>query len=208
MRRLVASVLVLATVGGVTGVTGAAHAQRNGTASLSNGPDIAGIDNARRIEENKLRALEAPRKAGLAALQAQDFVQAEKEFTKLLGFDPTTSDANYLMGIARIGLNKWPEAKENFEVAVKSEPKRPEPKARLGVAYVMTGDVEAAKGQRTLLSIMAANCTGDCKDSQKIADNIAMLDKVLAAVAKQKAANAAPAAAPAPPPAPAPAPSN
>lgn len=208
MRRLAVSVLVLAALGGA----GLAHAQKG----LSTGPNIDAMDNVRRIEENKMRQVEIPRKAGLDALQAQNFVEAEKRFAELLSHDPTTTDANYLMGIAKIGLNKWPEAKISLEAAVKAEPQRPEPKARLGVAYVMTGDIDAAKGQRTLLSIMAANCTSGCKDSQRIADNMAMLDKVLNAVAKQKAAAAASAPAPAtastpaqaPAPAPAPAPSN
>lgn len=178
MRNLALSILVIAAVGAVTVP---ASAQR-GLNSLSAGPNADGVENARRIEENKMRALEVPRKAGLAALQAQDFVLAEKSFTKLLSFDPTTSDASYLMALAQMGQKKWPDAKLSLEEAIKKEPKRPEPKARLGVADIMVNDMDGAMKLRADLAALASAC-GGCSDSKRIAENIAMIDKVLAAVA-------------------------
>lgn len=186
MRRLVLSALVLAAM---AASTGAAIAQKG----LSTGPDIDAMDRATRIDEQKRRALEQPRKEGLEALQAQDFTLAEKKFTELLSFDPTTSDASYLMGITQIGLKKWPEAKQYLEVAIKNEPKRPEPKLRLGIAALMTGDIDTAKAQRADLADLSSKC-GSCADAKKITDNIATLDKVIAAATKA----ATPAAAPAP----------
>lgn len=179
MRKLVASILVLAAIGATAGVS---HAQKG----LSTGPNLDGIDNARRIEENKLRALEAPRKAGLAALQAQDFALAEKNFAELLSFEPTTSDAHFLMGLAKLGLEKWLEAKVSLEAAVQDEPKRPEPKARLGVAHVMLGDINSAADQHDALSKMARDCQR-CPDAKAIADNLTMLDKLLVRVTSKPA---------------------
>jgi len=179
MRRLVASILVLVAIG-------AAGSTANAQKGLSTGPNLDGIDNARRIEENSLKALDAPRKAGLAALQAQDFGLAESHFAKLLSFDPTTSDANYLMGLAKLGLKKWPEAKLSLEAAVKSEPKRPEPKARLGVAHVMLGDINSAADQHDALSKMVQDCQR-CPDAKAIADNLTMLDKLLVRVTTKPA---------------------
>lgn len=179
MRGLVASILVLAAIGAATGD---AVAQPG----LSTGMNVDGIENARRIEENKLRALEAPRKAGLAALQEQNFAVAEQNFAKLLSFEPTTSDASYLMGLAQLGLKKWPEAKLSLEAAVKSEPKRPEPKARLGVALVMLGDINSAADQHDALSAMANACQR-CPDAKTIADNLLMLDRILVAATTKPA---------------------
>ena len=178
MRKLALSILVIAAAGAVAVP---ASAQR-GLNSLSAGPNADGVDNARRIEENKMRSLEVVRKAGLAALQAQDFPRAEQSFSKLLSFDPTTSDANYLMGLAQMGQKKWLEAKFSLEGAIKNEPKRPEPKARLGVAYIMINDMDGAAKQRADLASMAASC-GNCTDAGRIAANLAMIDKVLAAIA-------------------------
>jgi Flp pilus assembly protein TadD len=186
MRQLVVSILIAAAIGSIAGV---AYAQKG----LSTGPNYDAIENSRRVDENRMRKLEIPRKAGLAALQAQDFVLAEKHFGELVALDPTTSDANYLMGLTQLGLEKWDDAKQYLEIAVKSEPRRPEPKARLGVAYVMTGDSASARRQRDELVALASTC-GRCGDAKKIGDNLAMIDRVLAAVAK-------PAAAPTPAPA-------
>ncbi len=175
MNKLAVSILILAAMGSATG---AAIAQKG----LSTGPNMDAIENARRIEENKMRSLEVPRKAGLAALQAQDFALAEQSFTKLLSFDPTTSDASYLMALAQMGQKKWAEAKLSLEDAIKKEPKRPEPKARLGVADIMINDMDGAAKQRADLVALASDC-GSCGDSRRIAENIAMIDKVLAAIA-------------------------
>jgi tetratricopeptide (TPR) repeat protein len=173
MRSLVASIIALVAMGSVVGV---ATAQKG----LSTGPNMDAIENARRIEENAMRALDKPRKAGLAALQAQDYTQAEKSFTELLSKDPTTSDANYLMGLAKLGLKKWPEAKQHLELAIISEPARPEPKARLGVADIMVNDMTGAMAQRAELVSMTNKCANTCADARRIADNLAMIDKVLA----------------------------
>lgn len=177
MRRLLISVVILAAIGG------SAHAQKG----LSTGPNLDAIDRSLRIEENKKREMEASRKVGLDALQAQDFTLAEQSFTKLLSFDPTTSDANYLMGLAQIGLKKWPEAKVSLEAAVKIEPKRPEPKARLGVAHVMLGDINSAADQHDALGAMARECNG-CPDQKNVNDNLLMLDKILVAATTKKPA--------------------
>lgn len=175
MRRLVICLAIMAAV------TGVAHAQPG----LSGGNDLDAIDNAHRIDQEKRRQMDASRKSGLDALQAQDFALAEQNFTKLLAFDPTTSDAKYLMGLAQMGLKKWPEAKTSLEAAVINEPKRPEPKARLGVAHVMLGDINSAADQHDALGAMARECNG-CPDQKNINDNLLMLDKILVAATKPK----------------------
>jgi Flp pilus assembly protein TadD len=175
MPRLVFCVVIMAALSGV------AHAQPG----LSGGNDLDAIDKAHRIDQEKQRERDASRNTGLEALQAQDFTGAERNFAKLLTFDPTTSDANYLMGLAQIGLKKWPEAKVSLETAVKLEPKRPEPKARLGVAHVMLGDINSAADQHDALGAMARECNG-CPDQKNINDNLLMLDRILVAATKPK----------------------
>jgi Flp pilus assembly protein TadD len=181
MRGLLVSILVLAAIGSASGV---AIAQPG----LSTGMNTDGIDRNRRIEEDQKRTLDKLRKAGLEALQAQNFALAEKSFGSLLEKNPTTNDANYLMGITQLGLQKWLEASQYLQLAVRSEPDRPEPKGRLAVAYIMIGNVDSAREQRTILSDMAGRCSG-CADAKKINDNVAMIDKVLAAI-KPKPATA------------------
>jgi len=178
MRTQAVSILAMALLALSTGV---AHAQPG----LSGGNDLDAIDKAHRLDQEKQRDRDATRKNGLDALQAQDFTLAEKEFARLLSMEPTTSDANFLMGLAKIGLNKWPEAKASLQAAVASEPTRPEPKARLGVAHVMLGDINSAADQHDALGAMARACNG-CPDQKAINDNLLMLDKILVAATKPK----------------------
>lgn len=187
MRGLLLSILLLAAMVSASGVA-------NAQPGLSTGMNTDGIDRNRRIEEDQRRALDKLRKAGLEALQAQNFVLAEKSFEGLLAKNPTTSDANYLMGLAKMGLKKWPEAKQFLEIAIVEEPKRPEPKARLAVAAIMANDIPLATSQRAELVSMKARCNGSCPEASLITGNLAMVDKVIAAV---NAPPAAPTPAPA-----------
>jgi TolA-binding protein len=173
MRGLLLALIFLAGAGAASG---AADAQKG----LSTGPNLDGIDNANRIEENARRKLDAMRKDGVDALQKQDFAGAEKIFTNMAAQNPTTTDAHYLLGIAKLGLQNWAEAKQVLEIAVKKEADRPEPKARLGVAYLRLNDTGGAMKQREDLASMAAKCKG-CPDAARIADNLALLDRAIAA---------------------------
>jgi TolA-binding protein len=173
MRGLFLPVLILAAMGSAAG---AAHAQPG----LSSAPNLDGADNANRIAENARRKLDAIRKDGLEALQKQDYAAAEQTFGKLLAQNPTTTDANYLMALAKMGQQNWPEAKEFLENAVKQEPKWPDPKARLGIAYLRLNDTGSAAKQRAELAGLASKCNG-CPDAARIADNLALLDRAIAA---------------------------
>lgn len=155
----------------------AAHAQPG----LSTKPNYDGIYNADRIDESTQRDLAALHTTATEALAAQNFAAAEATLTDLVSRNPTTVDANFLMGLAKSGLGKWDEARQHLEKAVKSEPKRPEPKSRLGLAYVMLKNPEAAKRQRAELASLDASCKGTCADAKWIAEGLAAIDYALAA---------------------------
>lgn len=172
MRGLFLSLTMLAVIGASPGL---ATAQPG----LSTGLDPAGADRANRIEEEARRALMKIRKDGIDALQAQDFPSAEKAFGNLLAKNPTTNDANYLMGVAKLGLRNWTEARQYLEAAVSKEPKRAEPKSRLGVAYVRLNDMDSARKQRADLAGLDAKCGGKCVDAAAIVDSVRILDQAL-----------------------------
>lgn len=180
MRGLFLSALMLAVA---CSMSGGAAAQKG----LSTGPNLDGMDNANRIAENTRRKLDGMRKEGLEALQKQDFAGAEKAFGKLAGQEPTLSDAHYLLGVARIGLQNWAGARQSLETAIQKEPDRPDPKGRLGVTYVRLGELDLAKKQRDDLAALSARCNG-CPDATRIADNLGLLDRALAAAQPKPAA--------------------
>jgi TolA-binding protein len=122
-------------------LTGLAHAQAaNPLSPLSKGlwtrPDYDRIYAADRVDEFARRELVSLHKTATASLDAKDYAAAEATLSVLVDRDPTTTDARFLMGLAKIGLGKWSEARTWLEAAVKEEPARPEPKTRLGLTYV------------------------------------------------------------------------
>jgi len=130
---------------------------------------------------------------GVSALQAKNFTVAEAVFGEMLQHDQSNADANFYMGVAKMSLGKWDEAKKYLEVAVKKSPKNPDPKSRLGVTYAKLGDTAGANAQRADLVKMDKDCKGTCRYSQFILDGIVMIDQALAQPP------APPAAAPTPP---------
>lgn len=117
---------------------------------------------------------------GLNALHLGRFGRAEASFAKILRHDADNADANLYMGVARMNLGKWEEAKANLEIALNGLPTHPDPKSRLGVTYAMLGNTAGALDQRAELARMAETCSADCEFSRFITGGIAMIDKALA----------------------------
>ncbi len=117
---------------------------------------------------------------GVAALQAKNFTVAEGIFADVLLHDQNNADANFYMGVAKMSLGKWDEAKKYLEIAVKKNPKSPDPKSRLGVTYAKLGDTAGANAQRADLVKMDKDCKATCRYAQYILDGIVMIDQALA----------------------------
>lgn len=178
MRRMRRGVVVLGLVLAAGAAGGLGHGVAQAQPGLSSAPNLDGAYNANRIQEEAMRAMQGLRKEGIEAMQKQDFAGAEKAFGKLVLRNPTTSDANYLLGLAKLALSNWAEARQYLEIAIRQEPSRPDPKARLGIAYVKLNDRASAQKQREELAKLAAKCNG-CPDAKAIGDNMALLDRAL-----------------------------
>lgn len=118
--------------------------------------------------------------AGVAALDANDFARAEAIFDKSLRFYRNDPAFRFYMGVAKMNLGKWDEAKRYLRTAARELPKLPDPKGHLGVTYAKLGDIDAAKAQRAGLVKMAEACKGACELSPHIASGIQMIDEALA----------------------------
>lgn len=117
---------------------------------------------------------------GVGALKAQDYTEAEAIFANVLRRKQYNADANFYLGVAKMNLGKWEEAKEPLAIAAKKKPKHPDPKSRLGVTYAKLGDIGAAQAQRAELMKMSNTCKDDCKLSPYIIAGIEMIDAALA----------------------------
>lgn len=163
-------------------IPAAALAQNNPLSpekGLWNAPDYDANYNATRIAEDTARELSGRYKLAVAALEAKDFATAEAILFDLSRRDFTKSDTDFLMGLAKTGLNKWDEARTYLEVAVEKEPTRPEPKTRLGLTYVHLGALDAARKQRQLLAGLNTDCNKTCPDAKWIGEGLVVLDEAL-----------------------------
>jgi hypothetical protein len=84
-----------------------------------------------------------------------------------------------MMGITKMSLDKWEEAKKFLEIAVRKSPKSPDPKSRLGVTLVKLGDIPGAMEQRAALEKMDKDCKGKCRNAEWIASGLAMINAAL-----------------------------
>jgi tetratricopeptide (TPR) repeat protein len=151
----------------------------NAQVGLSTKPDYDLIYKADRIDENAQGAFAALYQAGAAALQNKNYPVAEGIFSDLLSRDPANADANFLMGLAKIGLENLVEAKGFLEIAVGQDPARPEPRTRLGLTYIKLDDVDLARRQRAELASLDRDCKGACENAVWIADGMVLLDQAL-----------------------------
>jgi len=117
---------------------------------------------------------------GVRALQAGNFVKAEAIFADYVRHDRPAPDVYFYLGVARMSLGKWEDAKKNLEVAVTKMPWHPDPKSRLAVTYAKLGDIAGANAQRAELVKMIEACEGACEFLPYIRGGIQMIDQALA----------------------------
>jgi uncharacterized protein HemY len=84
-----------------------------------------------------------------------------------------------MLGVTKMSMEKWEEAKKYLEIAVRKNAKAPDPKSRLGVTLAKLGDVNGAMEQRAALEKMDKDCKGKCRNAEWIANGIAMIDAAL-----------------------------
>lgn len=117
---------------------------------------------------------------GVAALEVNDFARAEEIFTDVLRHNRNNAGVRFYLGVAKMNLGKWDEAKRYLKPAARELRKLPDPKSHLGVTYAKLGDTAGAYAQRARLVQMAEACKGACELSPYILDGIQMIDEALA----------------------------
>lgn len=154
----------------------ATHAQPG----LSTKTDYDLAYKADRIDDEAQREITLLQQRAVSALQAGNYAEAETALSTILKNSRRTSGANFLMGLSKIGLEKWDEARVYLEAAVAEEPARPEPKTRLGITYVKLNNADGAKQQRDALAALDASCNRACADATWISEGITLIDQALA----------------------------
>jgi predicted Zn-dependent protease len=114
--------------------------------------------------------------AAQEALQARNFPVAEAALRDLVRADRLNPELNLMLGIALMGQERWADARQPLETAVRKAPKSPDARSRLAVTYLKLGETIQAEAQRAELVKLSDRCKGTCRDAQWIASGIAMVD--------------------------------
>lgn len=106
---------------------------------------------------------------GVDALQVKDYKKAEKKFGEVLSVAPKHPEANYYMGLAKIGNGKSKNAVRYLEKAVKERGNFVEARERLALVQIELGDLEAAREQLTAIEALKSECAteGACDEPFK-----------------------------------------
>lgn len=115
---------------------------------------------------------------GLAALEAGDYRTAEKKFGEVLRVVRDNPEANYYMGLAKIGRGKTKSSVRYFKRAVKERPNFVEARERLALVLIELDMRDDAVEHADALKAQRAGCeTAACDDTIKV-----RLDQAIAAV--------------------------
>ena len=135
---------------------------------------------------NSMPSQSAPRfdsteefKKGVAALQAQQYKDAERSFGRVLQVLPRDANSNYLAGLAKSGLDKPKDARRYFEKAVKYDDNLILAHQELGITWARLGDAGKAQAVLDDLKQRAAACADTCAQAADLKAAIPALEAAL-----------------------------
>lgn len=120
---------------------------------------------------------------GVSALEAGDYKTAERKLAEVLETAPNNPEANYYMGLAKIGLDKTKASIRFFEKAIAARADFTEARERLALAQIELGDRAPAQAQLDALKKQAAHCeTAACGAAyaDRLGQAIARIEAALA----------------------------
>ena len=116
--------------------------------------------------------------AGVEYLQNKEYKKADRKFNQVLRGTKRNANANYFMGLAKVGQDKHKSSIRYFKNAAKYDKKLYEAYGGLGEAYALTGKTEKANDVIADLNEAAESC-GTCSQAGRI--KVAQ-DKITAAL--------------------------
>ncbi len=169
-KTISAIALAIALLAGL-GLTGIAHAAGSGGGSL---PQQS------RPQINP----EQSYRDGVAALSAGDYKTAEKKFGEVLSVSRKHTEANYYMGLAKVGRGKHKASVRYFERAIKYRADFIEAREQLALVFITLEKTDDAQEQLGAIREIGENCTDETCDGayrERIGVAIATLEAALGA---------------------------
>ncbi len=110
---------------------------------------------------------QAAYQAGVAALNAQNYREAIRQFRIARRALPNSGTLNYALGLAYNGAGETDDARQSFERAAQADDAPVATRLQLGLAYLQLDRREDAVAQRDALAQMIAACDGACGDARR-----------------------------------------
>ena len=128
--------------------------------------------------------------AGVAALNAQNYTEAVRQFRAARRAAPNDGIINFALGLAYVGAGETDDARGAFERSVRASNAPAGARLQLGLLYLQAGDRERAVEQQTELQEAITECDARCGD-QRRAQLQAAYDQLTTALNAPPAAPAA-----------------
>lgn len=118
--------------------------------------------------------------AAIAALKENRFADAKRSLDRVLEAVPRDANANYLAGLARVGLKDSKGAARFFAKAIKADDNLIPAHMEYGVALASTGQRDKAQAELDAMKARAEKCAGSCADAAALKEAV---DAITAALA-------------------------
>jgi len=117
---------------------------------------------------------------GITALQESRYEDAKRKFDKVLGAVPDDANANYLAGMARVGLKDSKGAVRFFAKAIKNDDNLIPAHKQYGISLAVSGKRDKAQTELDAVKVKADKCAGTCAQATDLKDAV---DGITAALA-------------------------
>jgi tetratricopeptide (TPR) repeat protein len=169
---LMAAPLAMADPGGGMG----------GGGSNNNGPSVT---------DRSSRDPQAAYQAGVAALNAQNWAEAIRQFRVVRRSAPNNGTVNYALGLAYSGAGDTDNARTSLERAVRADDVPPAAFLKLGQIYLQLNRRDDAVAQQTALNRALQACDASCGEARRIQLQAALTELTMALEANPAAADPA-----------------
>jgi len=110
---------------------------------------------------------QAAYQAGVAALNAQNYAEAIRQFRTARRAAPSSGVINYALGTAYNGAGETNNARESFERAARASDAPPATRLQLGLIYIGQGQRTEAEAQQAALATQITVCDTSCGDARR-----------------------------------------
>ena len=132
---------------------------------------------------------------GVQALEAGDYKKAERKFGEVLRVARDMPDANYYMGLAKVGREKHKASVKYFKRAVKERPNFVEAREQLALSYIVLEKPEDAAEQKAALEEIKTACANaECDENyiKRLDDAIENISYAMGGAAEAEEVSSAP----------------